>query len=255
MNPGTYIAAHDLHYPHYNAPTWNSLLDFMSKCDTLQGFVFGGDQFDNANISPHTRTKPLLRTRAGYLEDERGFIHDILEPLEKCLGKRDRVWIEGNHDNWETQFVEEHPEFQGLIDRVRSLRLRERGWKVVPLGHAHKLGKLNIVHGEILTAGAMPGIYPAKKAVELYAGNVLAGHTHAPQSFTRVSPVESRDNKWCGWIAPALCNLNPIYLRNRPTAWLNGFTIIELRQDGYFNLFPIIVTRGKFTYGGKQYGI
>jgi hypothetical protein len=134
------------------------------------------------------------------------------------------------------------------------LHLEERCWEIIPLGHAKRLGQLNVIHGEILTGiGNQGGAFPSRKAVELYGSNVLAGHTHLPQSHTRVSPVEQK-KKHCGWINPILGATNPDYLRNRPTAWLNGFSIIELyTANGFFNLYPIIVLNGRFAFGGKIY--
>jgi len=248
-----WVAAFDLHYPLHDKPTLGALYDYL-QFNPVQGFIFGGDQLDNGCISHHSKGKPLYRAPGAYAKDERGFVRDVLEPLEKLLTTAEKVWIIGNHDHWESQLVEEQPELQGVIDRPTSLKLAERGWEVIPLGHHKKVGKLNVCHGEWLTGiGNQAGMYPARKAVETMAANVLAGHTHAPQSFTRIAPVE-RTQKWQGHIAPALCAVNPAYLRNRPTAWLNGFVIIEVLPGGAFNLYPIIVTRGQFSFGGKVYG-
>lgn len=249
----TYVVAHDLHYPEFDKPTWSAMMEFISE-NKPAGFIFGGDQFDNNEISHHTKGKPFYRERASYQRNTTGFTREILEPLESSLKNAERVWIVGNHDRFEHDLVEEQPELEGIIERVDSLELAKRGWKVVPLGHAFKLGELNVIHGEILTGiGNQAGAYPSRKAVELYGSNVLAGHTHAPQSFTKISPVEAR-KKFMAWVAPILGGVNPSYLRNRPTAWLNGFTIVELREKGMFNCYPIIVIDGKFSFGGKLYG-
>lgn len=251
--PKTYVVAHDLHYPEYSKETWNAMMEFIKDVKP-SGFIFGGDQFNNEEISHHTKGKPFYRERASYKKNTDGFERDILTPLSKNLGKADKVWIVGNHDRFEHDLIECQPELEGIIERVDALRLAERGWKVVSLGHAFKLGELNVIHGEILTGiGNQAGAFPAKKAIEIYAGNVLAGHTHAPQSFTKISPVEAR-KKYMAWIAPILGEVNPAYLRNRPTAWLTGFTVVELRDKGMFNLYPIVVIDGKFSYGGKVYG-
>jgi hypothetical protein len=248
----TYVVGHDLHYPAYSEKTWNAMLEFI-KYVKPQGFIFGGDQFDNNEISHHTKGKPFYRERASFQKNTTGFTREILEPLERSLGHAERTWIVGNHDRFEHDLIEEQPELEGVIERVDSLRLGERGWKIVPLGHAHKLGELNVIHGEILTGiGNQAGAFPAKKAIEIYASNVLAGHTHAPQSFTKISPVDVK-KKYMAWIAPILGATNPSYLRNRPTAWLNGFTIVELRDKGLFNLYPVIVIDGEFSYGGKLF--
>ena len=248
------VVGHDLHFPKYSEATFNTMLEVIAdiKPDV---FDLGGDQFDNAEISHHNKGKSYYKPKRSYLTNQEKFDEQILTPLEKLLGpKCEKVWHIGNHDDWEFQFVEEHPEFEGLVDRPSGLHLAERGWRVVPLGHAYQIGSLNVIHGEILTGiGNQAGVFPSKKAMELYANNVLAGHTHAPQSFTKVSPVEKK-KKYMSWIAPILGATNPDYLRNRPTAWMNGFTIIEQYDVKLFNLYPVIVIDGRCAYGGKVYG-
>lgn len=248
------IAVYDLHYPKIHKPTVKCYMEMVDdiKPDT---FIFGGDQFHFDCISHHTKQTPIFRTRRSYLNDIEGFDTEILKPLESKLPRNcEKVWIIGNHEDWEQDLINEQPELEDAIGHVKLLRLLQRGWKVIPLGHAYKLGKLFCVHGEVLTGiGNQAGMYPSRKAVELYAGSVLAGHTHAPQTFTKVSPVE-HTNKWQGHISPIAGNVNPEYLRNRPTAWLNGFNTIEYFSNGNYNYYPIIVSSGICSYGGKVYG-
>lgn len=249
----TWVWGFDLHHPAVSWPTWNAMLGFIEDIKPA-GFGFGGDQFNNECISHHTKNKPIYRPRGAYIKDQETFETKILTPLEAVLPKESKkIWIVGNHDDWEFQFIEENPELEGLVDRPKALHLEERGWRIVPLGGSHKLGKLNVCHGEWLTGiGNQAGMYPSRKAVDWLSGNVLAGHTHAPQSFTRVAPVQ-HTQKWMGWISPILGATNPAYMRGRPSAWLNGFTIVEVHKNGLFNLYPVIVSGGKFIYGGKEY--
>lgn len=248
----TWVVGHDLHFPQYSKETFDAMLAFIKDVKPA-GFIFGGDQFNNDEISHHTKNKPFYRERASFKRNTDNFDKSILGPLERALGKVPKVWIIGNHDDWEHQLIEEQPELEGVIERTDALRLSERGWTIVPLGHSYKLGELNVIHGEILTGiGNQAGAYPAKKALEIYSSNVLAGHTHAPQSFAKISPVEKRKRDMA-WIAPILGETNPYYLRNRPTGWMQGFTVVEVREKGNFNLYPIIVIDGKFSYGGKEY--
>ena len=251
---GLWICAYDLHYPKMHKPTWNALLDFISK-NKIAGFIFGGDQFDNEEISHHTDGQWLYRQVRSYKSNQEGFERDILSPLAEVLTKTaKRIWIIGNHDRFCYDFIERNPQLQGVIEREEALQIAQRGWEIVPLGHAYRLGKLNVIHGEVLTGFGNQGpAYPSRKAVELYAGNVLAGHTHSPQQYTKISPVVV-SNKWQGTIAPILGATNPTYLRNRPTAWLCGFVIVEVRTDGNFNLYSVIVNNGTFSFGGIIYG-
>jgi|SRR5208282_934149 len=248
------VAVYDMHYPKIHKPTIKCIFEYVEE-NPPDVFIFGGDQFHFDCISHHTKQTPIFRTRRSYINDIEGFDKNILTPLEALLPRGcEKIWIIGNHEDWEQDLINEQPELEDAVGHVRLLRLRERGWTIVPLGHAYRLGKLFVVHGEVLTGiGNQAGMYPARKAVELYAGNVLAGHTHAPQTFTKVSPVE-HTNKWQGYISPIAGNVNPEYLRNRPTAWLNGFNIIHTFADGSFNYYPAIVIKGRFAYGGKVYG-
>lgn len=250
----TVVCDFDKHYPKYDKATQDAEFDFLKENPT-DIFVFGGDQLDLECISHHTKGMPLYRTRRAYTNDIEGFERDVLVPLEKLLPKHcEKVWIIGNHERFEWDLIERHPELEGAIDHVRLLKLVERGWKIIPLGHAYTLGKLKIIHGEVLSGiGNQCGIFPAKKAVETYACNVLAGHTHAPQTYTKISPVE-HINKWQGYISPTSGNVNPGYLRNRPTAWLHGINIINVFPDGQFNYYSVIIHKGRFAYGGKAYG-
>jgi len=96
-------------------------------------------------------------------------------------------------------------------------------------------------------------MYPSKRAVEVYGCSVLAGHTYSPQSFSKVSPVEE-SQKHMAWMTPAACDLNPAYLRNRPSAWVNGFCVIDLLAGGNFNVYPIVVSGVQCSFGGRVYG-
>jgi predicted phosphodiesterase len=250
----TYVVIADIHYPKVDKPTLNAVLDFLSK-NKVDGIVFQGDQLDGENISHHTKGKPLFRLRNGYLNDIRGFEEDVLTPIENVLSdEAERYWIKGNHERFESDLIEEMPELEGVLDHVQHLRLKERGYEVIELGHCLKLGKLNIVHGEILSGlGNQGGIFPARKAVDLYGGNVLAAHSHASQMFSKVSPVE-HTQKHQGYINGILGHCNPTYLKNRPTAWTNGMAILEMHPDSAFNLYLVNIYKGRFSYGGILYG-
>jgi len=250
----TYVVLADIHYPKVNKPTLDAVLDFLSQ-NKVDGLVFQGDQLDFENISHHTKGKPLYRIRRGFMNDVEGFERDVLVPIENQLKPTcEKYWIVGNHERFQDDLIEEQPELENVVDYRRMLQLDARGYTFIPLGHSVKLGKLNIVHGEILSGtGNQAGMYPARKAVELYAGNVLAAHSHAPQLFTKVSPVE-HTQKWQGAVNGILGDTNPSYLRNRPTAFSHGFAIVELHSNGTYNLYLVNIHKGVFSYGGKVYG-
>lgn len=249
-----YVVGHDLHFPKVHQPTVECFFEVIDDIKPY-GIILGGDQFDNEEISHHNSNKPYYKERRSYLRNRELFERNFLTPLEKLLPKNcEKTYVTGNHDAWQFQFIEEHPEFEGVVDHEAALKIEERGWEIVPLGHSKKVGEINVIHGEVLSGiGNQAGMYPSRKAVELYASNVLAGHTHAPQSFAKISPVEQK-KKHMGYINAILGNVNPNYLRSRPTAWLNGFAIIESYDKGFFNCYTVIVNEGICAYGGVRYG-
>lgn len=254
--PNLWIAAYDLHFPKVHKPTFNALIDFMARNkDKIAGFVFGGDGLDNEEISHHTQGKGLYRPTGSYARNHREFQSQILDPIQENLPKTaTKIWIDGNHEHFAEQLVERQPELQGLIENHKVLDLEGQGWKYIPCGEGYKLGKLLFIHGEQLTGiGNQAPQAHARKAVDVYAGNVIFGHVHNPQTFTKILPYNKKD-KWQGICAPILGSTNPGYLRNRPSAWLNGFVVVETMEGGNFNAYSIVVSEGKFSFGGVLYG-
>lgn len=260
MAKNLWVGVWDLHYPKHHVPTWNAVMDFVqSNPDKIAGFYFGGDQLDNEEISHHSKSQPILRPTGSYHKNTAGFDGKILKPLEAALDPDvPRIWQIGNHDDWEYQLVAHSPELQGTIERPGLLKLTDRKWEVLPLGIGYQLGQATLLHGEALTGiGNQASVYHAKRAVESYCSSVIYGHVHSLQSYTKVMPFNTK-RKWIGVCSPAACSLNPGYLKNRPTAWINGFTIIELHDPGNpnsnFNVYPIVVSDGRFSFGGVTYG-
>jgi predicted phosphodiesterase len=248
------IIAFDYHFPKTDFKTHNAMLHFMGEnpCDF---FIFGGDQLDNQEVSPYTKGKPKLRVEAGTLKaNDRAFADGVLLPIEERLAPEcERVWIEGNHDDWRQQLVDENPELEGM-QTFGNLGLKDRGWQYIARGAHYKLGKhLIVIHGDSLAGigNQIPGSC-AKKAVESYATNVVFGHFHSPQMHTKILPFDKND-KWQAVCAPILGHTNPAYLQNKPTSWLNGFVIVELLPNGRFNLYMVNVFNGEFSFGGKLY--
>lgn len=249
MKPETFVIAADLHFPKVNRPAFRALLDFLSK-KPVAGFVFLGDQFDNQDISHHTRGKPGLRRRGRFHLDEIEFEDQILKPIEALLPKKCRkYWIEGNHDNWSLELAEEQPELEGKLYRPDTLKLAQRGWSVIPVGKTFRVGKLWYAHAETLS-----GQNHAKKAVDTFCRNLVYAHFHSPQSFTKVLP-QDQSQKWTAQCVGILGECNPSYLEGKANSWVQSIGIVEYYNEGLFNLYNCVITKGKFAYGGVVYGV
>ena len=250
---GLWVFASDIHVPATDWKVFDAMMAFV-KNNKIRGFILGGDQLDNSEISHHNKKKIIFRERGAYKANTELFNNRVLKPLEAALSEdTEKIWIEGNHDNWESQLVEEQPELEGSIERPLLLGLESRGWQMVPLGKGYKVGKLLAIHGETLTGmGNQAGKYPSATAVDKYAQSVIHGHVHTMQCFTKVLPHDHTE-KWAAYSSPVIAKRNPTYARNKPNAVVNGFSIIEVRDDGRFNVYPVVVTGGKFTFAGITY--
>jgi len=244
----TWLILSDVHYPAYSRSTFTAALDFASH-NEIAGIVLLGDQLDNAEISHHNAAKPLFKPTGAYAKNTKGFDRDILRPLEAVLPpSATKVWIIGNHCDWENQLVEAMPELKGTVERPILLNLRKRGWTVIPLGESFKKGRLSYIHGE-----SLGGMHHAKKAVETFCSNIVYGHFHTLQTFIKTLPHDATQ-KWIATCLPIVGITNPGYVKNKANSWVNGFGIVEYFDGGSFDLFTVIVSRGKCAYGGRVYG-
>lgn len=250
----TAVAIYDLHYPQHHQPTVDAILDFLTR-NKPDIVILGGDQLDCAEISHHNKHKGLYKLPGSYKRNIDNFDKNILKKIEASISSDcQKIWIQGNHENWSYELVEHNPELQGMVEPELLLNLEERGWQFVPFNHSFKYGELTIIHGaELAGCGNQNSTFHAKKAMEIFCTNVLYGHYHAPQTFTKLLPTDQK-RKWQAHCAPIAGNVNPLYLENRPTAWLHGWVVIEFRKDGEFNLYPVIAIDGVASYGGKLYG-
>ena len=252
---GMWIIYADAHWPTTDKPTFQAMRDFIQRNRRrIAGVIDLGDTFDNASIAHHNKNKPLFQVPGSFAAETESFEQEFLTPLEAALPRRaSKIIITGNHTRFETDYIEEHPELAGTIDRFAALKLKERGWQIVPLGMSYQLGKLTCIHGDQLSGAYGSAAMPARKAVEVYSSNVIQAHTHSPQSFCKVSPV-NLEEKRMGYVCPILGSINAHYMRNRPNSWAHGFCVADVRPDGNFNLYTIIVCRGEFSFGGEVYG-
>src|SRR5579885_1707126 len=116
-----FVAVYDLHYgyeltrgkgesyirPVHSNPALGAFFQFLPdfKPDV---FIFGGDTLNMGFVSHHFRVKPrrLEGFRAKDEFDE--FNRYVLSPVEKIIGpSAEKVWIFGNHEHWEEDFLDE----------------------------------------------------------------------------------------------------------------------------------------------------
>lgn len=238
----------DIHYPHYEQRVMDAVDEFIIDYEPDE-IVYMGDQISLDCISGWNKRKPLLKEGQRLLKDYDDFNYHILETHEHITNDNiRRTFMIGNHEQRVEWYCEEHPELEGMIDMIRHLELKERGYKIIPYNEIHSVGKLSVIHGFYWNK------YHATKTLDAFEGNVVYAHVHNPQMYAKVSPLDRKGYHTATSLG-CLCNIKPDYKRNAPNFWINGFGIVEhLPASGYFNLTPITIIEGSFMFNGRYYG-
>jgi hypothetical protein len=216
-----------------------------------QVVILGGDQLNCGPISHWHHGKPRLTEGLRLKQEMETADRILLKPLEAlgCAGRK--IWLDGNHEVWVKQVVEENPGLEGLVEPESFLRLRERGWEVLSQGEILTIGKLHWVHGDVVL-GKGAGVNPAKTLVNAYKRNIRAGHMHTYSAAVEQTPVDRHDFH-TGVVVPCLSNRQPSFVKNNPNCFINGFEFGTVFPGGSFSDYIVIINRGRFEWNGKVY--
>jgi metallophosphoesterase superfamily enzyme len=248
-----FIFATDLHYGYerrgghkialHDSKALSILLQFAAdfKPDTV---ILGGDILDCSAISHHNKGKPGAVEGLRLLGDAQECQAAIIDPISALA--KETVYIEGNHERWLRDLINEIPGLEGIVSLEALLNLKN--WTVVPQGGVFNMGKLTFMHGDGLSGGE----HIAKSAVITYERSVRFGHVHTAQMYTKNSPLDQKHAK-TGVAVPCLCKKGPGYGRGKPNRWSQGFLFGYMWDGGLFNDYIVIVTDGKAAINGKMY--
>jgi predicted phosphodiesterase len=172
----------------------------------------------------------------------------ILEPFRKAMPKKHKsVFHIGNHEDWFYQTMLADDKCKGKYGIEDNIDLKLYNMEIVPLNRHKQFGKLYFTHGVYIKE------HHAKSMALHYRRNIRYGHTHDMQQYMIQSPID-RDEKVVAQSVGCMCNLDMVYLKNRPHKWVNAFNVAYIRPDGSFNDYTIVITDGKFTApNGRTY--
>ncbi len=161
-----------------------------------------------------------------------------------CKSAKDKRFTFGNHEERLKFFGEKFPDYwrkneSAVPYLMRDLRLKERGYKTYGQNQLYNIGKLNFFHGEDYST------HHAQKNLACLEANVVYGHVHSPQRYSKV--VRITNSPKSAWSLGCLCSRNPTWKNGAPNAWINGFGVFFVQDNGAFNLYPIDIIRGAFV--------
>jgi len=206
--------------------------------------VHGGDVSDWDFLASFNQDKLKLLSGKTFIQE-----YDVINREFDFLQKHSTqlIVLSGNHDERVYAAVDRAPSLEGLIEFETQVKPKERGIKFVrAVDQPYRIGKLNFIHGWYHNK------YHASKHLNEFSGNLAYGHLHAPQTASRT--LHARDERIQAWCVACLCDLNPEWLRGRPSHWQHGFGIFTVREKGDFNFYSVNIIRDSFVLpDGKEW--
>ena len=232
----TYFIAGDWHIDHLDWPCLDIMIKtarkfFRNKKD--RRLIINGDFLDAAHLmARNPQYKKWIKRSDGMDEyfipksEELDLGNKILDILQKEFSEI--IYILGNHCIRYDLMMKSCPlDYSHNFDLRKKLKLTTRGIPTVNYNDWLDIGdKLSITHGQF------HGTTCHKKHYEVSGSkSVIFSHIHHIGS----KAFQVRGNTHHVWSLPALCDLNPEYIKNRETNWSVGFGIININHDSTFN--------------------
>ena len=156
------------------------------------------------------------------------------------------TYLEGNHENWVEQYIDKHPEMEGLIEIPKKLKLKKRNITWYKYNTLYQVGNLYFTHG------CYTGKYHAAKHLQSFGCNIVYGHAHNTQ--TAMMNMRMQEPHMAYGLG-CLCDHSPEYMHGRPANWINQVCVVYVNDKGNFNVYPINIIDCTFIWEGKEYSL
>ena len=240
----TYVILNDIHFPFHDRVLFDLVLPFIKERKP-DGITLNGDIVDMFQLSAFDKN-PLTKTT---VKTEQVTLWKFLKELRDIP---DKIYKGGNHeDRWRRYLWANARALveSGVVEFEKVFQLPDHGFQYFEYGEKTWIGKLLIVHGDIVRKHS--GM-TARGNFEKYGCSVMCGHTHRMGSYYHTNIN-----------GPHVCFENG-HLSNVELAeyvkdpdWQQGFSMVQVMEDGVFSVeqIPILSVgnRKEFIYGGRRY--
>jgi len=233
----------DAHRP-YHSPVWWDLLMQVGRWLKPQHLVVIGDFADFYAVSDHDKDPD----RANRMDAELADVDRGLDELDS-LGARDKLYIEGNHEDRLRRYLMKNPALARIVSTERLLRLKERGWEFVPYKRHAARGAVHFTHD--VGAAGRNAVF---RALDVYGHSVVSGHTHRLAYIVEGSAIgECKLSATFGW-GGDVEQVDYMNLAKARKDWALGFGIGYLDPaSGFCYLTPVPVVHGTCMVNGRLF--
>lgn len=240
--------AGDWHSGALNTKTFNILIEHAKSLPPdMRNLIINGDFLDASHIMARCENfKKWIKRGEGIEEYFIPLSESEFEWGNECLDRlqevfTDIIFIEGNHDWRYRWFAESHAPlaYKHNFDYMKALKFDERNIDYVYYNEWLDWGdKLSITHGMYHGTTCLKKHYEASGSK-----NVIFSHVH----HYDIKSFQVRGDTRNSISLPAMCDLNPEYIKGRETNWSNGYGQIHIRPDSTFNFNCFQIWDGKLA--------
>ena len=246
--PERWIVLPDVHLPFEDKATMRAVESYISD-HKWDGWLQLGDLIDFNELSRFEASNNRL-DKVGAIQKSYAATASFLDRHRALIGLKARmVYIEGNHEDRITQYLEKNPEGVGMLEVPEALQLARRHIEWVPFwstGKLFRLGNAYFCHGRAT------GANHARKMLDKYGVCLYGGHMHSVEFASKERWGDDKTLEY-GSLG-CLCRYDQKYLRGNPTAWQQSFSVLYLQPNGYYNIYPVRIFRSRFVSPeGKEY--
>lgn len=238
----------DAHHPYADRLAWQTFLAAAREWKPNRLIIIG-DFGDCMAVSFH----PKDPSRKMGMKDEIAAVNEAADEVEE-LGIETVDYLLGNHELRLQRYLwEKAPELYGLVDIGDLLRIKERGWNLVPYRESLTVGKIHFAHDV-----GRCGKHTASQSLADYGHSIVMGHSHRAATIYAGTVAGDRQ---VAMNVGTLIDINSVDYRHRAMAareWQHGFGVIHMTDDGigWCSFVPIIegrcVVDGQVISGRKE---
>jgi hypothetical protein len=231
----------DTHGCHLDRTIWRHVLSDIQALKPDE-YVLMGDMVDCGGFLAKMHVLGYVHESLYSYEDDIEAGNALLDEIQKASPDATIHYLEGNHEDrverWVMSTVQHSTQDAEFLRKQVSpeylLELEKRGIKYYRRGQTYddftvggliRLGKCLFCHE------ARGGINAAQKMLNMYAANIVFGHTHKQDSAVTYKPGVgqiSAHNPGC------LRDRQPSWHDKVPTGWSQGYAVQLVRNDGGF---------------------
>ncbi len=247
----TVVIFPDIHFPHHDEKAFSCALKVLEHVKPT-AFLCLGDFVEGESVSHwqwSKKKRPPLEYQLPSIKMEILAANEGLDRIDAACKKakvKKKIMTMGNHELWFDNFVEENPYLKQYAS-MKAFKMKERGYDAYPYGkYVQILGsKLYAYHG-----GHYSGVNHTRSHVMNLGVNIIYGHTHDSMK----SVVTHLNGAKMAYSMGCLCKMEKEFLKNRQTNWTHNVGILDIFNDGNFNLNVLTIIDGKTTINGKVIG-